>query len=479
MRTGKIILTIVVLFTFGAVCYSQGSDIQIKKKTSFKIPGMPSIAGTGELENRPSTIYLKGMRMRTDMQYKKRRMTGGKETVTQTMILQCDKQRRVQFNSKSKKYYTDLLAGDSPDAVKKAEKGGTVTLAGSVTDTGERATLFGFAARRLRQTMTLTPGKNSCQKQTIRVDVDGWYADVPEFSCPIKRDPQEFKMDRNCFDEVVYQMKGAVSGIPLKEIKTLTIDGQSINIEEEVVEVTKTTLTDDLFEPPANYKAANTLKEVEEDDGAEENTANRQAPLPVVPATDSKLALPTAGLEKAPLQAKKTGVVRIGIAKPSVTLPDSKKDATVSNELAAAISALLAENLRTEKVEVVELEGAEPAAEAKQKECDYIFYLTVTQKRSGGLFGGMLPTMPTMPGGGNSPTNTIDAPTEAGRRMQGMMLQTARPKDEFTFDYKVADLNNTVVAQAVAKTKAKQYGEDVLSPQIKEASVAVLSKVEK
>jgi hypothetical protein len=91
----------------------------------------------------------------------------------------------------------------------------------------------------------------------------------------------------------------------------------------------------------------------------------------------------------------------------------------------------------------------------------------------------MIPSMPSITSGGNSQTNQTAATTDTGRRMQGLMMQAARPKDEFTFDYKLADLKGGVIAQAVTKAKTKQFGEDVLSPQIKDASVAVLGKITK
>ena len=480
-KLNRLSLCLLVLAFGGATCFAQESDIQIKKKTSFKIPGMPALpmGGGNNLENRPSTVSIKGSRMRTDMQYKKQKMTGGKETVAQTFITQCDRQRNISFNSKKKKYFVEPIAGQTSENVKSARKGGFVTMTGSVTDTGERAKLFGYEAKHLKQSFTITPGKDACQKDVLKVEIDGWYIDVPEFSCPIRRKPREFQMDGNCFDDVDFQMKGAVSGIAVKEIKTMTIQGMSLIIEEEALEITKTNLEDAFFEPPTNYQAANTLKEVEDDSEDSSGQSENDTPIPAENSASKTptLALPKGGIETKAVEAKKAGVVRIGIAKPSVTTPDSKKDETIKNEISAAISALLAENLESEKIEVIEFSTAAPEAEARQKECDYIFYATVTQKRSGGLFGGMIPTMPSMPGGGNSPTNTPSAATEAGRTMQGLMLQTVRAKDEFTFDFKVADLNNTVVAQAVSKTKAKQYGEDVLSPQIKDAADAVLGKM--
>lgn len=246
------------------------TEITIKKKSSMKIPGLPEMpkmpAGMknplDDMNNRTSTVYIKGARMRSDMAVKD---YSGKKDLILTTIVQCDKKRRVQFSSKKNKYYVEPLAAPTSASVKNSTKGGYVTVTGSVTDTGERAKLLGYDVRHLKEVITFTPSKNACMKETMQIEIEGWYADIPEFSCPIQRNMQEFKMDRNCFDDVDFQMKGSITGIPLKEIKKMTMQGMTIITEEEATEILKTPLADSLFEPPANYKAANTLKEVEDD----------------------------------------------------------------------------------------------------------------------------------------------------------------------------------------------------------------------
>ena len=111
----------------------------------------------------------------------------------------------------------------------------------------------------------MTPSKDACMKNTITYEVDGWYADYEEFLCPITRPKQEFMTDKGCFDEFDFQNKGGIAGIALKETKKFLMQGQMLIMEEEAVEILKTPLADSLFEPPADYKAANSLKEVEDD----------------------------------------------------------------------------------------------------------------------------------------------------------------------------------------------------------------------
>lgn len=484
-----ITLTSLIFLMF---CVSAGfaqTEITIKKKTSFKIPGMPAMpagmpAGTeNPFEPRTSTVYIKGGNMRTDMPYKLPKKTGGKETVTQTMIMQCGKQRMVTYNSKKKKYYVESMAGETAANTKNSKKGGYVTITGSVTDTGERAKLFGYEARHLKQNFTMTPSKDACQKETMQIEIEGWYADIPEFSCPIKRKPSEFKMDNNCFDDVDFQIKGTVTGVPLKEVKKITMQGMTISIEEETVELTKNALSDALFEPPANYKAANTLKEVEDDspdDSTQAADTTPQAPSTSSNSSSPTFAPPAAGLEKAPLTEKQAGRIRIGVAKPKVTTPDSKKDPDAGADIAVAAANSLVEALKAENVEAILLESEAPENEAREKSCDYIFYANITQKRGGGMFKSMVMMgAVTMAGAMIPGIGGMVASTVASQVMGQTMGKNAKAKDEFTLDYKVVGLDASVLAQAAVKTKTEKDGEDVLSPQIKQASTAVLGEIAK
>jgi hypothetical protein len=480
---------------FLVLCVSANSaqtELTIKKKTSIKIPGMPAMPQLPEgmksplagLDNRKSVVYIKGSRMRDETKFQGQKKSGGKETVTQTTIVQCDKQHRIQFTSKKRKYYLEPLSGETSATVKNAKKGGYVTVTGSVTDTGERAKLFGYDARHLKETITITPSKDVCQKEKMQIEIEGWYADVPEFSCPMKRNPREFQMGEGCFDDVDFQMKGGITGIPLKEIKKISMQGMTMIIEEEATEILKTPLADSLFEPPANYKAANTLKEVEDDSPDDsETTATNEMPQTSAPtnAPSPTLSLPQGGIEKPPLTEKKTGMIRIGVVKPKVTTPDSKKDPAAGDDIASATKNLLVESLKAENVEAIQLDSENVESEAREKGCDYIFYANITQKRGGGgmfksmvLQGAIMGAGMIVPGIGGMIVSTV------GEQVMGKTMEkNAKAKDEFTLDYKVVGMDKTVLTQAVTKSKTENDGEDVMSPQIKTASTKVLAEINK
>lgn len=241
----KKLLFAIVLSLATTFAVAAQSDIKIRKKTEIKMPGMPSMSESDlaklpesarnrfkNMFSRESLVYIKGARMRTDteaevpsgMKMEKRRYS---------IIQQCDKQRTIQFNDKKKKYYAENFIGSSTGNSSSSK--GSVTVSLNVTDTGERMQLFGYNARHLKQTMTIAPSGNACLKSKMEMEVDGWYADIPEFSCPYKPDMKGIQQNGNCEDEVRMEIKGAqLSGIALKEIRVIKMDGQTVTTMEEV-----------------------------------------------------------------------------------------------------------------------------------------------------------------------------------------------------------------------------------------------------
>lgn len=418
----------------------------------MKIPGMPVMPQMPlgmpnpmeSMENRKSTVYIKGSRMRTDLKVK----AGDKAPTILTNIVQCDKQRRIHFTSKKKKYYIESTSAPTLAGVKNSSKGGNVTVTGSVIDTGERAKLFGYDARHLKETIIFTPSKNACMKQPMQIDIEGWYADIPEFSCPLKRNMSEFQMENNCFDDVDFQVKDSITGVSLREVKKITTNGMLIIMEEETVEILKLPLADSLFEPPTDYKAANTLKEVEDNSPDDPSTAQTGSIMsqPVMTTVDNPsptFALPTHGIAKPIITDKKMGMIRIGITKPKVTTPDNKKDPDAASDLASAVTSSFIESLKSVNVEAIELETDSPEIEAKERGCNYIFYVSVTQKRGGGgMFGKMVLMGVASAASVFVPSiGGMIASTVASQVMGQTMGKNAKAEDEFTLDYKVVGLD--------------------------------------
>lgn len=443
------------------------------------MPGMPALPpgmANPMGGDRKSVEYIKGARMRTDMDYDTRKMTGAKKRITTTTITQCDKQRRVTFNNDKKSYYSEPMAGVTAADVKATtsktvKKGGYVVMAVTVTDTGERAKLFGFDAKHLKQVMTITPGPDSCQKETFKIEMDGWYADLPQFSCPLRRKPREFQMDSNCFDDVEYRMKGEVTGFPVKEIKTMTMQGMTVILEEEVVSIERVPLTDDLFEAPIGYKAANSIREIEDDSaGDARGSFDPNAETAQTRSNTPTLALPRAGVEKTGPVGKRVGVIRIGIVKPAVQLAD-KDSAENASGVSEAIAGLFEEKLTKQNVEVVMLNSD---TEASGSQCDYVVQSTVSQKHAG---GGMLGQMMGLPSFGKPKAPDTTPATPASAALQGSLSGAVKMKDEFTYDFKLVDMNRTPSVTKAGKVKTAYPGEDPLTPLIREVSAQILAKV--
>ena len=474
MRLNFILVALLIVL-FSSAAFAQ-TDLTIKRKTSMKIPGMPAMpmGMANPFPDRRSVEYIKAGNKRSDMESEERTMTGKKRRVTYTNITQCAKQRRITFNTKKKAYYNEPMAGgvSSADVKGSRSSGGKIIMSGVVTDTGERAKLFGYDARHLKQTYTITPGPGSCQKETIKIDIDGWYIDLPQFACPIRRVPREFQMDSKCFDDVEYRMKGEVTGFAVKEIKTMTMQGMTINMEEEATEILTTPIADVMFEPPVGYKAANSLKEVEDDSGEDDVAGiDRTIDTPETTTTNTTLAIPKAAVEKTGPVGKRPGVIRIGIVKAAVTMAD-KNSAETASDVADALAGVFEEKLAGANLEVVRLASE---AEARGAECDYVLKATFAQKHAGGGMLGMMLSPPKF----GKPPDMSQPPSPAAAELLSALSSSIKIKDEFTYDFQLLGMDRAPAVQKSGKLKVDYPGADYFSPPITEAAAAMKAKIGK
>ncbi len=159
-----------------------------------------------------------------------------------------------------------------------------------------------------------------------------------------------------------------------------------------------------------------------------------------------------------------------------------------AQELAGAIQNLLGEYLKGSRVELVPLEAKLAAAldgEAKEKQCDFVLYATVSHKKGGGGgFGKMFNSVAPML------SNVIPMAGGMGGAIAGSVVSTAvttaagasanvKSKDEITLDIKVNSLSGSAAFAKQYKGKAKSEGQDIISPMIEEAAQAILDAVAK
>jgi hypothetical protein len=59
------------------------------------------------------------------------------------------------------------------------------------------------------------------------------------------------------------------------------------------------------------------------------------------------------------------------------------------------------------------------------------------------------------------------------------MDKAAKAKDEFSVEYKVIGMDKSLLSQSTTKKKTEKDGEDVLTPQLQEASKTALGEIAK
>ncbi len=495
-KTLFIVCAILLTLNFASPTFA---DIRIKKKSNLKMPNMPAPMKnpmTGEMMDPgklpDTTVLIKGARMLTET----RTEASGKKMIM-TELRQCDLGRELAYTNNAKTYtvtYFNASGAAQKDAltarnvpVEDAAGGGVVTYSITYTDTGERAQLFGYPARHVKRVITMTPSANACETKKMQIETDGWYIDLPSFSCPTFAPPEmpAQKGELKCRDKIEFKMSGkADNGFPVKETMTIGMDGMpAFTKTEEVTEISNTELDAMLFDAPPGYTEDKSIKNPVKPSAANKQNIsppNQTATPNSFPANANLPQMPTTAIAEAPLQPKRAGVIRIGIAKPNIKMPDEKKDYTAPLELSSAVRDSLINELNLEKIEAIRLSTDAPETEGRQKECDYIFYANVTQKHGGGgMFGKMLAMGAMEVAGSLIPGVGMIAGTVGSIAMSQTMGKTAKAKDEFTFDYKVTGLDNAVLSQSVTKAKTKKDGEDVLTPQVQQAAKSVLAEIVK
>jgi hypothetical protein len=330
-----------------------------------------------------NTTYVRGPRQRVEFP--------GVVTLDQ-----CDLNRTVLLNDTSRKYlirpYPEAQATASPAPAAVAPptptdmeamasmgmmgrggqpppaKGGVITYTATLTDTLERKPLFGKEARRIRTVIVKRPSVSACDKSGLKVEVDGWYVDLPESAGCTKRQaapevPPTPSPDA-CVDRVESQTVGdAKLGFPVAMVTTTTTgDGDKQEISSTSMEVTDlvvTRLDAALFTLPPDFVEANSSAEL----------------LPRLAAGGS-LAETLFGSTADGTSAaapKKPGTIRVGILEPA-----NKTSHTLA---ARHLREQLVGEFRKAPFEALALAGpatGDVQQDAARLDCDYILFTEVT-----------------------------------------------------------------------------------------------------
>lgn len=435
-----------------------------------------------------NTTYIKGKRQRAEQNM------GAMQMVT---ITQCDLKRSLQIMPVSKTYLVNswetspaVPATTTTKTVSApTTKGGVVTTTVTIKDTGERKKMFGYEARHLIITMDTQSSPDACNKTKTKMETDGWYIDATfGIDCEMERYASYSAKNSTGGCQDKYEMKQVGTerrGYPLYEKMTMFNENgeESFSTVSEVLELSKATLEDSLFDVPEGYREVKNAAEMYQT-ASYSNSSSSSNSSNYGSNNSQSMSLPkTNATTSTEVGAKKEGTVRIGLSGVKV---NAVGEGLNGNDLAAAIQNSLSEYLKGTKVELVQLEAKLASAiaeEAKSKECDYVLFATVSHKKGGGGFGGfgkVLGQVVAQTGGGNWGNTTANIAGAVATRaiVAATLSQNVKAKDEISLDIKLQKGDSSAFAKQY-KGKAKSDGEDIITPLIEQIAQSIINAVGK
>jgi hypothetical protein len=447
-----------------------------------------------------NTTYIKGKRSRTEQNI------GGTQMVTLT---QCDLKRGVQLNPQTQVYIINAWENDttvpttttqSGNTRTEVKKGGVITTTITTKDTGETKKMFGYTARHLIITTETEASPDACTPmKKSKMVTDGWYIDAAfALDCDYGTRGGYYNNSNSggCRDKYdVKQIGAAKRGYPVIEKMTMFDETgkETFTMTNEVLELANATLDAALFEIPADYREvkdssalyssmSSTSSSTTSYSSTSQNSSvnNSSTSNSSMNSTISSMNSQNSSNTSSTVEPKKEGVVRIGLASVKTGAVGEGVNAT---ELAGAIQNTLAQYFKGTKVEIVPLEARLASAidaEAKQKECDYVLYATVSHKKGGGGFGfgKALGAVVAQTGGGNWGNTAGNVAGRVAATSVVAATSNIKAKDELTLDIKLQDGANVTLARQL-KTKAKSAGEDIITPLVEQAAQAIVETVGK
>ena len=286
-----------------------------------------------------STLTLHGARERIDYE------------TTLATIQACDTSKTIELNTQTRTYLPSSFPSSDtlpPPAPGEKHKGGDVTFTTSVTDTGEKKQMFGLSARHEKTVIVKTWTPEAWDKRPEHVEIDGWYVDLPPTTTcmgapPVSTSVRVNPDDATARDVVRFVRPEKSAGFPLAyTMVTTAATDAPVTTTMEVLDVKRVSADAALFDAPADYVEVKTPAQL---------TADHR------PGEDGP---------------KKPGTIRIGVA------PVANRSSEQFEDLTEA----LVESLGDVQKDVVQLHATTPRdleAEAKTRQCDYVFQATIAQ----------------------------------------------------------------------------------------------------
>jgi hypothetical protein len=457
-----------LLLLSAAVANSQ--DLRVKK--SINVDGKPVFT---------TEILIKGPREHIATQ---------SPAGTLITLKQCDLKRTVTLNEDTQSFF---VADDPQDevatAAQPADASAYIAETSVVKDTAERKPMFGLTARHLKTSVTVKSSENACTKVNQKFEVDGWYADLPKEQSVCQASLPPVHQDGGCNDRIVRSRTGTGKlGYPLKELITLhKDDGTTSTVNVQLTNLAKQSFDPEVFDVPDGYHEVKSLAELS---GAPSKTQ--------LAALTSAVTSPATATGGSPsVAAKSSGKVRIGVAPPEAQMGQGNNSgADYSTPIRGAEIALMS----GPAVEIMPLDSHVPMqlqAEAKQKQCDFVMYssVSVTHGQATGFgkfakYGTMAASMTPMGvmahGMGAAAAAQAAAAAASQMAQQQAVNQLAgfngqiKSKDDVTVQYQLVAAGQTApLLQNTLQGKAKSNGEDVLTPLLQQAATSVLTEVSK
>ncbi len=330
------------------------------------------------------TIYTAGDQKTESVTYQKGQRQRF-EFADMLLLKQADLKRTVQVSRAASSYVvvpdgaSSPMASPTPPAAPPGTPG-IVVVNSTFEDTGERKTVFGLQARRVKTTIDRQPMPGACDPTRQRIQTDAWYVDVP---VPVQPAPPAVAPPPSaCTDQIKASHTGdpKALGFPISYSMTMSVGEEAPSVVMmEITELELTTLDPALFDIPAGFTEAGDV---------------RALSRALSDASEARLAADVAGA--GPIAPKTPGVLRVGVPEPV-----NKTSQTVDTRL---LRARIVAELAAAKIEAEPLPAgpqAELLARAKDRGHDYLLVAEVTELKASkpGGFGGLLKAASSVAGG--------------------------------------------------------------------------------
>jgi len=434
-----------------------------------------------------NSTYIKGKRQRSE--------TNGGQMIT---ITQCDLRRNLQLMPMTKTYMVQLYdepsstgaaatASNRPPLQQPAKKGGVVTSTVTTRDTGERKQMFGYTARHIITTMVMDSSPDACSPVKNKMEIDGWYIDATfALDCDLGRNYTPYRPHMNaggCQDRYETRQIGtAKKGFAVWEKTTMfgPNGAESFSTLNEVIEFSQATLDASFFEAPPDYREVSDFASMYGAPAGMPSTSPSSSPS----SSASSVTASTPTTTAAPAQAvgpKKAGMIRIGIV---TVKPGAVAENMNAGNLASAVQTTLTEKLKAPNVEAVPIQATvlnQIEAEARQKECDFLVYTTVTHKKGGGGgFGSVFGSQAAQIAANTVGYGGSTAAAIAANTATSAVIADVKAKDELTVDVRLEKPGAGYPAFSKQfKGKAKSAGEDIVTPPTTQAAQALIEAATK